>query len=86
MHAAGHLTYDQLLYCVTLIAHALTFCSSLKPDMLEKLNSLIAVHGPLPVKPLRPPGSIPSGVGIVLYACAYIISHQLLVLALLVVP
>ena len=34
--------------------------SSLKPDIIEKLNSLIAIHGPLPSKPVRPPGSIGS--------------------------
>ena len=29
------------------------FFSSLKPDLLDKLGSLVAIHGPLPLKPLR---------------------------------
>lgn len=30
--------------------------SSLKQDMIDKLNSLIAIHGPLPLKQVRPLG------------------------------
>ena len=65
--------------CTYVCTYIILSCnSSLKPDLLEKLTSLIAIHGPLPVKPLRShlgPGGTASGVSVHMCTCTCTYMH-----------